>query len=112
VGELEKGSGRPKRPFRGIANLLRTGNLQGKTSYGAKIWPGLQQTAGRLHLRRGAKAKTQVALPMDVLQYKSLGSGFVKGEKESFSKRFAAPGSREAALTLYPFSPWASSPCS
>ncbi len=95
VGELEKGE-------KGESQiLLRTGNLQGKTfvwredlalDYNRKLASAISEAA---------QGKTLVTLPLDVLQYKSLGSGFVKGEEESLGKKFAA-WFKAGGVTLYP----------
>jgi biopolymer transport protein ExbB len=95
VGELEKG-GKGESQI-----LLRTGNLQGKTfvwredlalDYNRKLSSAISEAS---------QGKTQVTLPLDVLQYKSLGSGFVKGEEASLLKGFAA-WFKAGGVTLYP----------
>ncbi|MEO7780015.1 MAG: MotA/TolQ/ExbB proton channel family protein [Fibrobacteria bacterium] len=95
VGELEK-SGKGESQI-----LLRTGNLQGKTF----VWrEDLAQDYNRLlaaSISEASQGKPQVALPLDVLQYKSLGSGFVKGEEETFAKKFAV-WFKGGGVTLYP----------
>lgn len=95
VGELEKaGQGESQ-------ILLRTGNLQGKTF----VWRNdlaadyNRTLAGAISA--ASQGKSALTLPLDVLQYKSLGSGFVKGEETtwqaSFKEWFKAGG-----VTLYP----------
>jgi biopolymer transport protein ExbB len=95
VAELEKG-GKGESQI-----LLRTGNLQGKTF----VWRAdLAQDYNRklaTAVSEAAQGKTQVTLPIDVLQYKSLGSGFVKGEEETLMKSFTS-WFKAGGVTLYP----------
>jgi biopolymer transport protein ExbB len=95
VGELEKG-GKGESQI-----LLRTGNLQGKTF----VWrEDLAQDYNKKlasAVSEASQGKTQVSLPIDVLQYKSLGSGFVKGEEETLGKRFSG-WFKAGGVTLYP----------
>lgn len=95
VGELEKGG-------QGASQiLLRTGNLQGKTF----VWRG--DLAGDYNRRLAAaisgaaQGKAEIAPPLDVLQYKSLGSGFVKSEEQPWQARIAA-WFKAGGVTLYP----------
>ena len=81
--------------------LLRTGSLQGRTF----AWR--QNLAGDYNLRLretvldAARGRESALVPMDVLQFKSTGSGFVRGEEKSawagFREWFKAGG-----VTLYP----------
>lgn len=95
VGELEKG-GKNESQI-----LLRTGNLQGKTF----VWRG--DLAGDYNrilaeaVSGAAQGKGEVKLPLDVLQFKSIGSGFVKSEQLSLTARFAA-WFKAGGVTLYP----------
>jgi biopolymer transport protein ExbB len=95
VGELEK-NGKGESQI-----LLRTGNLQGKTF----VWRAdLAQDYNRKlasAISDAAQGKTRVTLPIDVLQYKSLGSGFVKGEEETLVKSFTS-WFKAGGVTLYP----------
>ncbi|MDB5103003.1 MAG: MotA/TolQ/ExbB proton channel family protein [Fibrobacteres bacterium] len=105
VGELEKGgeAGSDGRSGRSAESqiLLRTGNLQGKTF----VWrEDLAQDYNRklaTAISEAAQGKAQVTLPLDVLQYKSLGSGFVKGEEVTLTRKFAA-WFKAGGVTLYP----------
>jgi biopolymer transport protein ExbB len=95
VGELEKGD-------KGEAQiLLRTGNLQGRTFVWRGDLAGDNDKVLADAVRNAAEGKARVAIPLDVLQYKSIGSGFVKGEQKSlmasFTQWFKAGG-----VTLYP----------
>ncbi len=95
VGELEKGGNGESQL------LLRTGNLQGRTF----VWrTGLAGDNDRLlaaAIRDAAEGKTRAVLPMDVLQFKSVGSCFVKGVEVSWTKSFAA-WFKAGGVTLYP----------
>ena len=95
VGELEKG-GKGESQI-----LLRTGNLQGKTFVWREDLAADYNKLLAASISDASQGKPQATLPMDVLQYKSLGSGFVKGEEESLSKRFAA-WFKGGGVTLYP----------
>lgn len=95
VGELEKG-GQGESQI-----LLRTGNLQGKTF----VWrndlaEGYNKSLASA-ISEAAQGKNRIALPVDVLQYKSLGSGFVKGQEETWTKSFAI-WFKAGGVTLYP----------
>lgn len=95
VGELEKG-GRGESQI-----LLRTGNLQGKTF----VWrhdlaEGYNKSLASA-ISEAAQGKNRIALPVDVLQYKSLGSGFVKGQEETWTKSFTT-WFKAGGVTLYP----------
>ena len=101
VGELEKGGDGRNGQAGESQILLRTGNLQGKTF----VWRGdLAGDYNRLlaaAISGAAQGKTEIPLPLDVLQFKSLGSGFVKGEELSWRTRFAA-WFKAGGVTLYP----------
>ncbi len=95
VGELEKG-GKGESQI-----LLRTGNLQGRTFvWRADLAEGYNRTLATT-VSEAAQGKTELSLPLDVLQYKSIGSGFVKSEEQTLvtqvSTWFKAGG-----VTLYP----------
>ncbi|MBW8888022.1 MAG: MotA/TolQ/ExbB proton channel family protein [Fibrobacteres bacterium] len=101
VGELEKGSeGGNGRPGESQI-LLRTGNLQGKTFVWRNDLAGEYNRMLSTAISGAAQGKTVLALPLDVLQFKSLGSGFVKGEELSWQSRFAA-WFKAGGVTLYP----------
>jgi len=95
VGELEKG-GQGESQI-----LLRTGNLQGKTF----VWRNdLAQDYNKIlagAVSGASSGKAMVTLPVDVLQYKSLGSGFVKGEEQTWTESFAA-WFKAGGFNLYP----------
>lgn len=95
VGELEKGGDGESQI------LLRTGNLEGRTF----VWrSGLAGDYNRRladAVRGAAEGKDRVTLPIDVLQFKSVGSGFVKGEDLTLTKRFAA-WFEAGGINLYP----------
>jgi biopolymer transport protein ExbB/TolQ len=95
IGEVEK-DGRGESQI-----LLRTGNLQGRTF----VWRSdLAENYNKVlagAVGEASQGKVQVTLPLDVLQYKSLGSGFVKGEEESFAKQFTT-WFKAGGVTLYP----------
>lgn len=110
AGELEKGG-------QGASQiLLRTGQLQGKTStwrsdlaqdFNVALARGIQQAVAAAGSEsEGVSAGlppggVRVTLPFDVLQFKSTGSGYVRGQEktawESFKEWFKAGG-----ITLYP----------
>lgn len=95
VGELEKG-GKGESQI-----LLRTGNLQGRTFvWRSDLAVGFNRTLAAA-ISEAAQGKTQVSLPLDVLQYKSIGSGFVKGEQQSLTTKVAA-WFKAGGVTLYP----------
>jgi biopolymer transport protein ExbB len=95
IGELEKG-GKAESQI-----LLRTGNLQGRTFvWRADLAEGYNQALASA-LSGAAQGKGEVTLPLDVLQYKSMGSGFVKGEEKSAWTQFKA-WFKAGGVTLYP----------
>lgn len=81
--------------------LLRTGNLQGKTFVWRNDLAGDYNRLLAAAISGAAQGKDKVSLPLDVLQYKSLGSGFVKGQELSLTARFAA-WFKAGGVTLYP----------
>lgn len=98
VGELEKGgdghSGESQ-------ILLRTGNLQGRTFvWRADLAQGYNASLAAA-ISTAAQGKSELVLPVDVLQYKSIGSGFVKGQEQKWTTRFAA-WFKAGGVTLYP----------
>jgi biopolymer transport protein ExbB/TolQ len=99
VGELEKGGAGANGGESQI--LLRTGNLQGKTFVWRSDLAGEYNRTLSAAISGAAQGKTELALPLDVLQFKSLGSGFVKGEELSWQSRFAA-WFKAGGVTLYP----------
>jgi biopolymer transport protein ExbB len=101
VGELEKnGDGRDGQSGESQI-LLRTGNLQGKTFVWRNDLAADYNRTLAAAIAGASQGKTRLALPLDVLQYKSLGSGFVKGEEVSLRARFAA-WFKSGGVTLYP----------
>ncbi len=97
IAELEKGgSGQAESQI-----LLRTGNLQGKTFVWRNDLAGDYNRLLAAAISGAAQGKDKVSLPLDVLQYKSLGSGFVKGQELSLTARFAA-WFKAGGVTLYP----------
>lgn len=95
VGELEKG-GKGESQI-----LLRTGNLQGKTFVWRNDLAGDYNRILAAAISAASQGRTQVTLPLDVLQFKSLGSGFVKSEEVSLRARFAG-WFKAGGVTLYP----------
>ncbi len=95
VGELEKG-GKGESQI-----LLRTGNLQGQTFVWRNDLAGDYNQLLAAAISGASQGKSPLALPLDVLQYKSLGSGFVKSEQVSPGARFAA-WFKSGGVTLYP----------
>ncbi len=106
VGELEKGGGHDDRNGQGgkpseSQILLRTGNLQGRTFvWRSDLAVGFNRILATA-ISEAAQGKAQIALPMDVLQYKSIGSGFVKGEQQSLTTRISS-WFKAGGVTLYP----------
>lgn len=95
VGELEKGGSNESQI------LLRTGSLQGRTFvWRSDLAGGFNQTLSSA-IKDAAEGKTRVALPLDVLQFKSVGSGFVKGEEQGMWKSFTV-WFKAGGVTLYP----------
>jgi biopolymer transport protein ExbB len=99
IAELEKGNGNGHAAESQI--LLRTGNLQGKTFVWRSDLAGDNNRILAAAISGAAQGKDKVSLPLDVLQYKSLGSGFVKSEQLSLMARFAA-WFKAGGVTLYP----------
>ncbi len=95
VGELEKEG------EQAAQMLLRTGSLQGKTF----VWRGQLRDENRDVLKSAilaaANGKIDVTLPIDVLQNKSLGSGFVEGEKLGFFSAFLK-FFKQGGFAMYP----------
>ncbi len=98
IGELEK-SGKGESQI-----LLRTGNLQGKTfvwrsdlaeGYNTKLASAISGIA------QSNSGQAQMDLTIDVLQQKSMGSGFIKGEEQTWTTKFAA-WFKAGGVTLYP----------
>ncbi len=95
VGELEKdGAGASQ-------ILLRTGSLQGRTF----IWRQNLTRDYNPRLRAAIEAATRgqdrAVIPFDVLQFKSTGSGFVRGEDKNIWVRFLA-WFEAGGVVLYP----------
>ncbi len=95
VGELEKG-GKGESQI-----LLRTGNLQGRTFvWRSDLAQGYNATLATA-VSKAAQGTASLAFPMDVLQYKSVGSGFIKGEEQSLTSQFSH-WFKAGGVTLYP----------
>ncbi len=108
AGELEKGG-------QGASQiLLRTGQLQGRTfvwrgdlakDFNDGLARGIQQAVAKTGGEGAATAlpagSLQVTLPFDVLQFKSTGSGYVRGEQKSLWERFKE-WFKAGGVTLYP----------
>jgi biopolymer transport protein ExbB/TolQ len=107
AGELEK-SGQGASQI-----LLRTGQLQGKTfvwrsdlakDFNLGLARGIQQavaSAGGESANGIPAAGIQVILPFDVLQFKSTGSGYVRGQEKTAWARFQE-WFKAGGVTLYP----------
>jgi biopolymer transport protein ExbB len=95
IGELEKG-GKGESQI-----LLRTGNLQGRTFvWRSDLAEGYNKTLAKA-VSEGAQGQSPIVLPLDVLQYKSVGSGFVKGEEQTLTSRVTG-WFKAGGVTLYP----------
>lgn len=101
IAELEKGAGGGNGKGAESQILLRTGNLQGKTFVWRSDLAGDYNRILAAAISGASQGKDKVSLPLDVLQYKSLGSGFVKSEELSLTSRFAA-WFKAGGVTLYP----------
>jgi len=95
TGELEKeGTGASQ-------ILLRTGSLQGRTFTWRQNLARDYNTRLRDAVLAAAGGKEHAVLPMDVLQFKSAGSGFVRGGEQSINKRFIV-WFKAGGIVLYP----------
>jgi len=81
--------------------LLRTGSLQGKTFAWRQNLSGDYNARLRTAIQAGVQNKETALVPFDLLQFKSTGSGFVRGEEETAWNRFKA-WFKAGGVTLYP----------
>jgi biopolymer transport protein ExbB len=81
--------------------LLRTGSLQGKTFAWRQNLSGDYNARLREAVQAGVQGKESAVIPFDVLQFKSTGSGFVRGEEETAWNTFKA-WFKAGGVTLYP----------
>lgn len=95
VGELEKGGNNESQI------LLRTGNLQGRTFVWRNNLAGDFNKTLSGSVQAAVEGKPQASIPMDVLQFKSVGSGFVKGEEQTLWKSFTT-WFKAGGINLYP----------
>jgi biopolymer transport protein ExbB/TolQ len=95
VAELEKeGNGASQ-------ILLRTGSLQGKTFAWRQNLAGDNNDLLRNAVQAAVQGKPRAVIPFDVLQFRSTGSGFTRGETETAWERFKA-WFKAGGVTLYP----------
>jgi biopolymer transport protein ExbB len=95
LGELEKGGAGASQI------LLRTGNLQGRTFAWRQDLARDYNQRLREAVSAAAQGQSRAVLPFDVLQFKSTGSGFVRGEERSAWARFRE-WFKAGGVTLYP----------
>ncbi|MCD6024655.1 MAG: MotA/TolQ/ExbB proton channel [Fibrobacteria bacterium] len=81
--------------------LLRTGSLQGKTFAWRQNLSGDYNARLREAIQAAVQKKETAVIPFDLLQFKSTGSGFVRGEEETAWNRFKA-WFKAGGVTLYP----------
>ncbi len=81
--------------------LLRTGSLQGKTFAWRQNLTRDYNPRLRAAIEAAAQGKERAVVPFDVLQFKSSGSGFVRGEEKTTLARFAA-WFKAGGVVLYP----------
>ncbi len=95
MGELEKdGAGTSQ-------ILLRTGSLQGRTFAWRQNLAGDYNARLSEAVQAAVQGKSSAWVPFDVLQFKSTGSGFVRGDQTSLLRRFAT-WFNEGGIILYP----------
>ncbi|HEX2612631.1 MAG TPA: MotA/TolQ/ExbB proton channel family protein [Fibrobacteria bacterium] len=95
VGELEKeGKGSSQ-------ILLRTGSLQGKTFAWRESLAGGNNELLRAAVHGAVSGGERALVPFDVLQFRSTGSGYTRGESETAWARFRA-WFKAGGITLYP----------
>jgi biopolymer transport protein ExbB/TolQ len=95
VAELEKeGAGASQ-------ILLRTGSLQGRTFAWRQNLAGDNNDVIRAAVQAAVQGKDRAVIPFDVLQFRSTGSGFTRGERETAWARFQA-WFKAGGVTLYP----------
>lgn len=81
--------------------LLRTGSLQGRTFAWRQNLAGDANTQLREAVQAAVQEKERALLPFDVLQFRSMGAGFTRGEQESAWQRFKV-WFKAGGVTLYP----------
>jgi biopolymer transport protein ExbB len=81
--------------------LLRTGSLQGKTFAWRQNLAGDNNQLLRAAVQAAVQEKGGAVVPFDVLQFRSTGSGFTRGEQETAWARFQA-WFKAGGVTLYP----------
>jgi biopolymer transport protein ExbB len=81
--------------------LLRTGSLQGKTFAWRQNLAGSNNDALRDAVQAAVQNKPVAVIPFDVLQFRSTGSGFTRGETESAWEQFKV-WFKAGGVTLYP----------
>ena len=81
--------------------LLRTGSLQGKTFAWRQNLAGDNNKVIREAVQAAVQGAPRAAIPFDVLQFRSTGAGFTRGEKETAWERFKA-WFKAGGVTLYP----------
>jgi len=105
VGELEKGG-------QGASQiLLRTGQLQGRTfiwrsdlakDFNQSLAAGIRQAVAVFGEEgKAAAGQAKITLPFDVLQFKSTGSGYVRGQEKNLWVRFKE-WFKAGGINLYP----------
>lgn len=81
--------------------LLRTGSLQGKVFAWRQNLADDNNALIRDAVQAAVQGKETAEIPFDVLQFRSTGSGFTRGESESLGARFLA-WFKAGGVTLYP----------
>lgn len=81
--------------------LLRTGSLQGRTFAWRQNLAGDANAQIRDAVQAAVQGKDQALVPFDVLQFRSMGAGFTRGERESAWERFKV-WFKAGGVTLYP----------
>lgn len=81
--------------------LLRTGSLQGKTFAWRQNLAGNNNDLLRDAMQAAVQDKPRAIVPFDVLQFRSTGSGFTRGERETAWERFKV-WFIAGGVTLYP----------
>lgn len=81
--------------------LLRTGSLQGKTFAWRQSLAGDNNDLLRSAVQGAVAGKARAVIPFDVLQFRSTGSGYTRGESETAWARFRA-WFKAGGVTLYP----------
>ncbi len=95
MGELEKGG------VGASQVLLRTGQLQGKTFAWRQNLAGNYNLLLKEAIQQANRNETRIQPPFDVLQFKSTGTGFTRGEERTTWVRFRE-WFKAGGVTLYP----------